>query len=198
MAEDQREARIAAEQACLEQLGVKFEYVQYADNTTVSLLQSVMAGNPVCDIAVLWGGSENTILAQNIVKNLDSFAYLFEENESMSWMLDAPLYGHHYLLSDVVRFMPRWPLCYNISMIEAVDSLKDANGNTIYPNTLFDEGKWTWSAFKDSLERSMHSTRATPRSMLITQTHVSQLFPQHIPQALRSTAQTDSVLSLRA
>ncbi len=153
MAEDQREARIAAEQACLEQLGVKFEYVQYADNTTVSLLQSVMAGNPVCDIAVLWGGSENTILAQNIVKNLDNFTYLFEENESMSWMLDAPLYGHHYLLSDVVRFMPRWPLCYNISMIEAVDSLKDANGNTIYPNTLFDEGKWTWSAFKDYLEK---------------------------------------------
>ncbi len=153
MASDQREARYAAEEACLEQLGVKFEYVQYADDTRVSLLQSVMAGNPVCDLAVLWGGSENTILAQNIVKNLDDYAYLFEENESMGWMLDAPIYGHHYLLSDVVRFMPRWPLCYNITMVEAVDSLKDENGNTIYPNTLFDEGKWTWSAFKDYLEK---------------------------------------------
>ena len=153
MAEDEREARIAAEEAVLEQLGVTFEYVQYADDTRVSLLQSVMAGNPICDIAVLWGGCESTIISQNIVKNLDDFAYLFEENDSMSWMLDGELYGHRYLMTNVVRFIPRWPLCYNISMIEAVDSLKDENGNTIYPNTLFDEGKWTWSTFKDYLEK---------------------------------------------
>lgn len=151
MQAEEREARIAAENACLEQLGVKFEYVQY--DTLVNILQSVMAGNPVADLCVLWGGSENTILKQNVCRKLDDFAYLFKENESMSWMLDAPLYDHYYLMSDVVRFMPRWPLCYNITMIEAVDSLKDANGNTIYPNTLFDEGKWTWSTFKDYLEK---------------------------------------------
>ncbi|MCR5154092.1 MAG: DUF5011 domain-containing protein [Lachnospiraceae bacterium] len=153
MQENERQARLAAEEKILEELGVVFEYVQFDGNTTEVLLQSVFAGDPVCDIAVLWGGSEYTVLSQNVCQKLDDYAYIFQNDPEVSWMLDDKLFGHYYLLSDVVRYMQRWPLVYNISMIEAVDSLKDASGNTIYPNTLFDEGKWTWSTFKDYLEK---------------------------------------------
>ena len=153
MAADQREARYAAEQAILDELGVVFEYVAYPSNTTEALLQSVMANDPICDIAVLWGGSESVILSQNVLQKLDDYAYIFLDNDEYSWMLYDKLFGHYYLLSDVVRYVPRWPLCYNIDLVEAVDSLKDENGNTIYPNTLFDQGNWTWSTFKDYLAK---------------------------------------------
>lgn len=153
MAADQREARYAAEQAILEQLGVVFEYVEYPSNTKEALLQSVMANDPICDIAVMWGGSESVVLSQNVLQKIDDYAYIFLDNDEYSWMLYDKLFGHYYMLSDVVRYVPRWPLCYNIDLVEAVDSLKDENGNTIYPNTLFDQGNWTWSTFKDYLAK---------------------------------------------
>lgn len=153
MAADQREARYAAEKAILDELGVVFEYVAYPSDTREALLQSVMANDPVCDLAVLWGGSEADILSQNVLQKIDDYAYIFTDNDEYSWMLYDKLYGHYYLLSDVVRFNQRWPLVYNIDLIEAVDSLKDENGNTIYPNTLFDQGNWTWSTFKDYLSK---------------------------------------------
>ncbi|MGN0507038.1 MAG: hypothetical protein ACI4FZ_10780 [Lachnospiraceae bacterium] len=153
MAADQREARYAAEQAILDELGVVFEYVQYPSDTREALLQSVMANDPICDLAVIWGGAEANILSQNVLQKIDDYASIFLDNEEYSWMLYDKLYGHYYMVSDVVRFNQRWPLVYNIDLVEAVDSLKDENGNTIYPNTLFDEGKWTWSTFKDYLAK---------------------------------------------
>ncbi len=152
MAEADREARFAAEQAILDEYGVVFEYVQYAGNTTEVLLQSVMANDPICDIAWMWGGSEGTVLAQNVLQQLDDYAYIFDDPE-YSWMLYDKVFGHNYFLGAVMRFNQRWPLVYNISYIEAVDSLKDADGNTIYPNQLYEEGKWTWSTFKDYLAK---------------------------------------------
>lgn len=149
----QREARIAAEEAVMEELGVKIEYVQYAGNTTEVLLQSVMANDPICDIALLWGGSEAVVLGQNICQQLDDYAHIFTEDEDVSWMLYDKMFGHYYLLGQGLRFIPHWPLVYNITLVEAVDSLKDENGKTIYPNQLFDEGKWTWSTFKDYMAK---------------------------------------------
>lgn len=152
MAEAEREARIAAEEAILNELGVKFEYIQFAGNTTEVLLQSVMANDPICDIAWLWGGSEGVVLAQNVLQKLDDYAHLFEEEE-YSWMLYDKVFGHNYFLGAVMRYTQRWPLVFNIDYIEAVDSLKDENGNTIYPTTLFEKGEWTWSTFKDYLQK---------------------------------------------
>lgn len=153
MAEADRNARLAAEEAILNELGVVYEYVQYAGNTTEVLLQSVMANDPICDIAWLWGGSEGTVLAQNILQQLDNYTYIFKDDADASWMLYDPIFGHNYFLGAEMRFNQRWPLVYNISYIEAVDSLKDENGKTIYPNTLYEEGKWTWSTFKDYLAK---------------------------------------------
>ncbi len=141
MAAEQRTARLAAEKAVLEQLGVKFEYVQMA--TEKDVLTSEMAGRPICDIATVWGGCESTLLKQNVVQNLDAYEHLFRENEEMGWMLYDKLYGHYYMMGDVCRFMQRWPLVYNIDMI------KEAGVEN--PNVLFEKGEWTWSKFKELL-----------------------------------------------
>lgn len=143
MAADQREARYAAEEAILNELGVVFEYVAYSSDTREALLQSVMAGDPVCELAVMWGGSEADILAQNVLQQLDDYVYIFQEDEDYSWMLYDQLYGHYYMLSDVVRFKQRWPLVYNIDLMEAAGAEN--------PSVLFEKGEWTWSKFKEIL-----------------------------------------------
>lgn len=152
LGEAERQASIAALNKAKEELNVDVEFVQYAQDTRSELITSVLAGNPVCDIAMIWGGAEATILAQNILQELDDYADLFKEEE-YSWMFYDSLYGHNYFLSGKQAFVPRWPLLFNISMIEKVDSLKDESGNTIYPMTLFEQGKWTYSTFKDYLSK---------------------------------------------
>ncbi|MBR2401616.1 MAG: extracellular solute-binding protein [Lachnospiraceae bacterium] len=141
MAADQREARYAAEAAILEAYNVKFEYIGFGDTVQV-LLQSVMANDPVCDLAVVWGGAEDDILGQNVLQKLDDYAYIFEDEE-YSWMFLDKLYGNHYYLTDVVRFIPRWPLVYNVDLIE------DAGLEN--PSVTFQNGNWTWSTFKKLL-----------------------------------------------
>lgn len=152
MAEDMREAYLAALDAIKNTYNVTFEFVQYSDDTRNELMTSVLAGDPICDLATIWGGAEGTILAQNVLQELDNYTGIFGD-ESVSWMLDDQLYGHYYLLSFTERFYQRWPLIYNISMIEAVDTLKDADGKTIYPTDLFLAGDWTWSTFQDYLQK---------------------------------------------
>jgi hypothetical protein len=152
MDEATRQASLAALEAAKAQLNVEIEFVQYATDTRSELITSVLANNPVCEIAILWGGSENTVLSQNILQPLDDYADLFSDPE-FSWMLYDKMYGHNYFLTSKQAFIPRWPLVYNATMIEKVDSLKDADGNTIYPTDLFLEGNWTWSNFKDYISK---------------------------------------------
>lgn len=152
LGEAERQASIAALNKAKELLNVDVEFVQYAQDTRSELITSVLAGNPVCDIAMIWGGAEATILAQNILQELDDYKDLFKEEE-YSWMFYNSLYGHDYFVSGKQAFVPRWPLLFNISMIEKVDSLKDESGKTIYPMDLFEQGKWTFSTFKDYLSK---------------------------------------------
>lgn len=152
MDEASRQASLAALQAAKEQLNVDVEFVQYATDTRSELITSVLANNPVCDIAILWGGSENTVLSQNILQPLDDYSDMFSDSE-YSWMLYDKLYGHNYFLTSKQAFIPRWPLIYNATMLEKVDSLKDESGKTVYPTDLFQDGKWTWSTFKDYISK---------------------------------------------
>lgn len=152
MAESDRQAALAALEAVKSQLNVEFEFVQYSGDVRTDLMTSVLAGDPVCDLATIWGGAEGTILAQNVLQELDDYSDIFSD-EQVSWMFDDKLYGHNYLLSFTERFVPRWPLIYNATMIESVDALKDENGNTVYPTDLFKKGEWTWSAFEDYLSK---------------------------------------------
>lgn len=148
--EADRQLRLAAEAAVLEKHNVKIVHVQYAQDTRSELVLSVLAGNPVCEIARMWSGSENTVLAQNILQPLDEYAYIFE---GADWMWPTALFGHNYFVNANVSFTQYFTLCVNLTMIEQVEALKDENGNTIYPMDLLAQGKWTWSNFKDYLAK---------------------------------------------
>lgn len=152
MGETQRQAALAALAAIKEQLNVEFEFVQYSSDVREELMTSVLAGNPVCDLALMWGGSEGTILAQNVLQQLDNYSYIFED-EDTSWMFYDKLYGHNYMLSNVIRYKQRWPLIFNITMLEKVDALKDENGNLVTPMDHYLNGTWTWSTFTDYLTK---------------------------------------------
>ena len=65
-------------QRVLDELNVRLEWVQYPGDVREVLLRSVLAGDPFCDIAFLWGGSPGTIIMQNILQDLSQFADIFE------------------------------------------------------------------------------------------------------------------------
>ena len=148
--EADRLLRLAAEAAVLEQHNVVIEHVQYAQDVRSELVLSVLAGNPVCEIARMWSGSESTVLAQNVLQPLDDYAYIFE---GADWMWPTAVFGHNYFINANISFNQYFTLCVNLTMIEQVEALKDENGNTIYPMDLLAEGKWTWSNFRDYLAK---------------------------------------------
>ncbi len=149
MEESRRQAALAGLAAIKEAYNVEFEFLQYPVDVQSDLMTSVLAGDPICDIALLWGGVEPTILAQNVLQDLTPYVDLFEGEEA-SWLLKDPMFDGHYLLNNEFG-MTAFPLVANMTLLEAVDSLKDENGNTIYPTDLFEKGEWTWSAFKEYL-----------------------------------------------
>lgn len=142
-------ARERAEQAVLNELNVKIEWLQYPDDVRESLLKSVLANDPIVDIALLWGGSQGTLLGQNIFQPLDDYADIFSDPDD-AWMLSDEMFGHHYFLNYILDFVTQWPLVYNMAYLDQVDGLKE-NGKTIYPHNLWQEGRWTWSVFEDYL-----------------------------------------------
>ena len=148
--EEDRLIRIAAEDAVREKYNVEIEYVQYAQDTRSELVLSVLAGNPVCDLALMWNGSENTVLAQNILQPLDKYVDLYD---GAAWMLPDKVYGHNYFLNANQSFTQYFSLLVNMTMLEEVDALKDADGNTVYPTDLLERDEWTWSTFKDYLTK---------------------------------------------
>ena len=99
--EADRQLRLTAEAAVLAKHNVKIEHVQYAQDVRSELVLSVLAGNPCCEIARMWNGSESTVLAQNVLQPLDDYAYIFE---GADWMWHTALYGHNYFLNSNVAF----------------------------------------------------------------------------------------------
>lgn len=151
MNETDRQAALAALQAVKDTYNVEFEFLQYPVDVQSDLMTSVLAGDPICDLALLWNGVEPTILSQNVLQDLTPYKDLFEGEEA-SWMLSDSLFGGYYLMNNEFSFT-NFPLIVNMTMLEKVDALKDENGKTIYPTDLFQEGNWTWSAFKDYLQK---------------------------------------------
>ena len=146
--EADRQLRLTAEAAVLAKHNVKIEHVQYAQDVRSELVLSVLAGNPCCEIARMWNGSESTVLAQNVLQPLDDYAYIFE---GADWMWPTAIYGHNYFLNANVAFTQYFPMVVNLTMLDAVPSLKEAAGTTLYPMELQEQGKWTWTNFKDYL-----------------------------------------------
>ena len=148
--EEQRQNLLRAEEAVLAKHNVVIEYIQYPNGTEKDLLLSVVAGNPICDLAIMWNGIESTVLSQNVLQPLDNYADIFE---GADWMLPAAVYGHQYFLNKNHSFNQYFPLLVNLTMLDQVPALKEADGTTLYPMELLERGEWTWSNFKDYLQK---------------------------------------------
>ncbi|MGM9551103.1 MAG: hypothetical protein ACI3XA_02495 [Clostridia bacterium] len=150
---DKRKAAETALTKVKEELNVEIQFLQYSSDLKQLLLQTVLAGDPYCELAILWGGVQGTILSQNILQPLDEYAYIFHDDPDGKWILPQKTFGHYYLMNRDLLYSNTWPIVYNIDMIEAVPSLKDENGKTIYPSDLYFSGQWTWSRFKDYISK---------------------------------------------
>ncbi len=152
MSEDNRRAAIAALNTVKDNLGVDIKWVSYPTDIKQCLLQTVLAGDPLCHIPIMANGSQGTILSQNVLQPLDKYKDIFDSNEDYSWILLDKCFGNYYLMNRDYIYMNNWPLVYNATLIEQVPSLKE-NGQTVYPATLYEQGKWTWSTFEDYLNK---------------------------------------------
>lgn len=151
MAEDARLAGLQALNIVLKDLNVQIEFVEYTGDIREQFLQSVIAQDPVADVVLMWGGSQNAILGQNILQDLNDYVDegVFDGHE---WALADPLFGKYkymnfHLGSDGTGFF-EWPLVYNVTYIDLCPGAK-AVGN---PSTLWAEGNWTWDVMEDMLE----------------------------------------------
>lgn len=150
---DRKKASITALEKVKEELDVEIKFVQYSSDLKQLLLQTVLAGDPYCELAILWGGVQGTILSQNVLQPLDDYAYIFHDDPDGAWILPQKTFGAYYLMNRDLLFSNTWPICYNITMVEEVPSLKDANGRTVYPSELYYSGEWTWSRFTDYMSK---------------------------------------------
>lgn len=156
MNEDDRIAYTAAAEKVKEELGVQIKWVEWSgpvvtDGIYTDILKSLLAGDPICDLALVWPDAKGTMIQQNVFQEIDDYADMFKE-EKYSWMWMDKTFGHNYYLSPDRRKFGN-TLSFNINMIEAVDSLRDSSGNTIYPTDLYKQGNWNWTTFKDYLTK---------------------------------------------
>ncbi|MBQ6796128.1 MAG: hypothetical protein IJO83_08330 [Clostridia bacterium] len=148
----QEQAGLKALDAVMEKYGVDIQWVTWPNSSTQDILQSVLAGDPICHLANISTGSLANVLRQNVLQPLDDYIDIFQTPDT-EWMLRPEFYGKYYFFRPMPDVITDWPLCYNATMIEAVPDLKDEEGNTIYPYTLYKQGKWTWSVFEDYLTK---------------------------------------------
>ena len=157
--EEDRQLRAAAWQKVKDELNVEIQWVQYAQDTRQELVLSVLAGNPVCDIAMMWSGSEATVLAQNILQPLSKYADIFEGAE---WMLPDAVYGDQYFVARHAWTIEYFPILVNLTMLEKVETLREEDGTILYPTEMLERGEWTWSNFKEYLQKIQAYYANTP------------------------------------
>lgn len=138
-----------------EDLGVTVTWSQYSSDLQQLLLQTVLAGDPYCDLAVLWNGVQGNIMNQNILQPMDPYmddVFFGEDDVDKAWIPIGKTFGSYYLMNRDLLFVNTWPICYNIDYIEAVPALRE-NGKTVYPSELYLNGEWTWNRFEDYLTK---------------------------------------------
>lgn len=150
MAPDKLKCAMAALETVKEELGVDIKWKQWPSGATRDCLQTVLAGDPFCHMAVLSGSAQATVLTQNVLQPLDPYLDVFDHPDA-EWIVMPEVFGNHYFMERDLIYVTDWPMVFNINLIEAVPDLKDENGNTIFPYDLYREGKWTWSNFEDYL-----------------------------------------------
>ncbi|MBR5536052.1 MAG: hypothetical protein IKU60_05330 [Clostridia bacterium] len=134
-----------------EKLGVDIEWKNWPSGVTQDCLQTVLAGDPYCHIAVLSNGFQGRVMVQNVLQPLDQFMDIFEE-EDYQWLTLSKTFGHYYLLNRDLLYITDWPIVYNATMLEEIPEFKEADGTTLYPVEMYERGEWTWSKFRWYLE----------------------------------------------
>ena len=152
MGQEEMNARLWAEQQVLEKFNVQFSWLEHGSSDPVeSVLRGVFAGDPPAELVRMAAYQQGPILSQNVLQPLDEFANIFEDEDS-SWLFLGKVYGHHYFLDDSLRNGGYAPLMYNIGMLKEIPALRE-NGKLVLPVDLWLEGRWTWSAFEDYLQK---------------------------------------------
>lgn len=148
------EAVAAAKKLALEKvkekLGVDIEFVQYPTDYTSVVADSIENGDPLCELAVLWGGSQSSALKKDILQPIDDYAYIFNDQEN-SFPLEPKFGGQYYFMQRDFLFVSTWPIVYNITMLDKIPELKEEDGTTLYPAEMYYRGEWTWSNFENYL-----------------------------------------------
>ncbi|GHU03708.1 hypothetical protein FACS1894147_08010 [Spirochaetia bacterium] len=142
-------ARRYAEKEVMNKLGVKIEWVQYSD--LKEELRNGAADGGAFDLVRIVGAQQGELLGLKLLQAIDDYQNVFADTDS-SWIFWPKVFGHNYFLNMVLRAGPDAPLVYNITMLEKVPALKE-NGKTVLPVHLWKQGKWTWSAFEDYLQK---------------------------------------------
>lgn len=144
--------RIKAAQAALktvkEELGVDIKWKQWPNGVTQDILQTVLAGDPYCHIAILSNGFQGRVMVQNVLQPIDEYMHIFTDDPDATWIASGKTFGKHYLFNRDLLYITDWPMVYNATMLEEVPSLKEADGTTLYPVELYERGEWTWSKFE--------------------------------------------------
>ncbi len=152
VAPDKRIAGVNALNTVKEELGVDIKWKAWPGGATRDCLQTVLAGDPFCHLAVLSGSAQATVLTQNVLQPLDPYLDVFEHPDA-EWIVMPEVFGHHYFMERDLIYVTDWPMVFNINLLEEVPELKDENGKTVFPYDLYREGKWTWSVFEDYLDK---------------------------------------------
>lgn len=144
-------AALAALATVKEKLGVDIKWKNWTSSVTQECLQTVLAGDPYCHIAVLSNGFQGRVMVQNVLQPLDEFMDIFEE-EDYQWLTMSKTFGHYYLLNRDLLYITDWPIVYNATMLDAIPEFKEADGTTLYPAEMYERGDWTWNNFRWYLE----------------------------------------------
>ncbi|MBQ7876307.1 MAG: hypothetical protein IJ316_03370 [Clostridia bacterium] len=147
MDEDKAEAKIYALNKVKETLGVDIEFVQYPVDYTSVIAQSLENGEPFCELAILWNGSQKNALKADILQPIDDYGYIFSDQEN-NFPLEPKFGNHYYFMQRDFLFVSTWPIVYNITMLDKIPELKEEDGTTLYPAEMYYRGEWTWSNFE--------------------------------------------------
>lgn len=167
-----------------EKLGVDIKWKSWPHGVTQDILQTVLANDPYCHIAILSNGFQGRVMPQNVLQPLDQYMDIFEE-EDAQWIKTGKTFGHYYLLNRDLLYITDWPITFNINMIANVPALKGADG-VQYPSVLYKKGEWTWNTFEKYLEdiRAYYAGKKSPEGNEIVPFNTSYSYT--ILQALHS------------
>ncbi len=146
-----QKAAIAALDTVKEELGVDIKWKNWTSNVQQEPLQTVLAGDPYCHIAVLSNGFQGRVMVQNVLQPLDDYMDIFAP-EDYQWLTMGKTFGHYYLLNRDLLYITDWPIVYNATMLEEIPDFKESDGTTLYPAEMYERGEWTWSKFRWYLE----------------------------------------------